>query len=209
MTCSTRPPLHICTHTHTHTFNLSTREAETGRSLWVLGQLGLQELVPGKGSKATEKNPVSKNKNKNKKPTPQKEAQRLNGKNEKPNPLLFFSNSTAITMRSSVSVKGRTNTQNKYTHTYKCTDVSRLWQHECITHSQNAAALSAALVLKVGQPLKAHRTWETLPLPKVSDKIQSLTSELPFSKSLEHTLLFYIAYTAQISKCDHGTKSIL
>ena len=30
-----------------HSFNLSTREAEAGGSLWVWGQPGLQELVPG------------------------------------------------------------------------------------------------------------------------------------------------------------------
>lgn len=95
------------------------------------------------------------------------------------------------------------------THTPTVHRRLRLQQHECITHAQNAAAWSAALVLQVGQPLKAHRTWETLALPKVRDKILSLGSELPFSKSLEHTILLYIAYTAQISKCDHGTKSIL
>ena len=38
-----------------HAFNPSTREAETGGSLRVRGQPGLQELVPGQEPKAIEK----------------------------------------------------------------------------------------------------------------------------------------------------------
>ena len=37
-----------------HAFNPSTQEAEAGGALWVRGQPGLQELVPGQGLKATE-----------------------------------------------------------------------------------------------------------------------------------------------------------
>ena len=42
-----------------HTFNPSTWEAETGRSLWVRSQPGLQELIPGQAPKLL-RNPVSK-----------------------------------------------------------------------------------------------------------------------------------------------------
>ena len=38
-----------------HAFNPSTGEAETGGSLWVWGQPGLQELVPAQALEATEK----------------------------------------------------------------------------------------------------------------------------------------------------------
>ena len=49
-----------------HAFNPSTREAETGGSLGVRGQLGLQELVPGQAPKI-QRNTVSKNQKKKKK----------------------------------------------------------------------------------------------------------------------------------------------
>ena len=44
-----------------YAFNPNTWEAEAGGSLWVLGQPGLQELVPGQAPKL-QRNPVSKNK---------------------------------------------------------------------------------------------------------------------------------------------------
>ena len=49
-----------------HAFNPSTREAEAGGSLWVWGQPGLQELVPGQESKATEKPCLEKSEKKKK-----------------------------------------------------------------------------------------------------------------------------------------------
>ena len=50
-----------------HAFNPSTREAEAGGSLWVRGQPGLQELVPGQAPKITEKPCLKKKKKKKKK----------------------------------------------------------------------------------------------------------------------------------------------
>ena len=41
-----------------HAFNPSTREAEAGRTLWVRGQPGLQELVSGQAPKL-QRNPVT------------------------------------------------------------------------------------------------------------------------------------------------------
>ena len=41
-----------------HAFNPSTQEAEAGESLWVWGQPGLPELVPGQAPKL-QRNPVS------------------------------------------------------------------------------------------------------------------------------------------------------
>ena len=49
-----------------HTFNPSTREAVAGGSLWVWGQSGLQELVPGQDPKL-QRNPVLKNQKEKKK----------------------------------------------------------------------------------------------------------------------------------------------
>ena len=46
-----------------HAFNPSTQEAEADRSLWVQGQPGSQELVPGQSYRET---CLEKNKNKNK-----------------------------------------------------------------------------------------------------------------------------------------------
>ena len=48
-----------------HAFNPSTPEAETGGSLGVRGQPGLQELVQGRAPKP-QRTPVSKNKKTNK-----------------------------------------------------------------------------------------------------------------------------------------------
>ena len=56
-----------------HVFNPSTQEAETGRSLQVLGQPGLQELVPGqlgllhRETLSQKKKKKNNNKNKNQK----------------------------------------------------------------------------------------------------------------------------------------------
>ena len=64
-----------CLGQEVHTFNPSTQEAETGRSLWVQGQRGLWELVPGQIPKL-QKNLVSKhtqNKQTNKKKQPTKQ----------------------------------------------------------------------------------------------------------------------------------------
>ena len=47
-----------------HAFNPSTREAEAGGSLGVRRQPGLQELVPGQATKATEKPCLKKTKKK-------------------------------------------------------------------------------------------------------------------------------------------------
>ena len=54
-----------------HAFNPSTREAEAGGSLWVRGQSGLQELVPGQEPKRygeTLSQKIKKTKNKTKSP---------------------------------------------------------------------------------------------------------------------------------------------
>ena len=53
-----------------HAFNPSTKEAETGGSLWVWGHSGLQELIPRQATKL-QRNPVSKNQNQNQNKTKQ------------------------------------------------------------------------------------------------------------------------------------------
>ena len=60
------------------TFNPTTREGEAGGSLWVLGQPGLQELVPGQVPKL-QRNPVSKNKTKQKQKETNKQTKKVAG----------------------------------------------------------------------------------------------------------------------------------